>query len=151
MRPKWAMGTLTCSPYHCGSFSITGEKSMFHFNPAAIVGVTDYKGSLRTSKQYAAQEAEPDWEALLPSAERLLHKAKSMLAEETDRIPYTFTIERPWLTPQEAADYLGCSKAFLDKDRVTGLHGIPFGYLGRNIRYNVNDLDDFLKQNNRKG
>lgn len=51
-----------------------------------------------------------------------------------------------WLTPQQAADYLGCSRNFLDKDRVTRLHGIPFAKLGRHIRYDVTDLDAFLEQ-----
>lgn len=52
-----------------------------------------------------------------------------------------------WLPPQQAADYLGCSKALLDKDRVTGLHGIPFTRLGRHIRYDIADLDAFLERN----
>lgn len=51
-----------------------------------------------------------------------------------------------WVPPQQAADYLGCSKAFLDKDRVTRLHGIPFARLGRHIRYDVADLDAFLER-----
>lgn len=51
-----------------------------------------------------------------------------------------------WLPPQLAADYLGCSKAFLDKDRVTRLHGIPFARLGRHIRYDKADLDAFLER-----
>ena len=49
-----------------------------------------------------------------------------------------------WRSEEEAARYLDCSRSFLSKDRVTGLHGIPFYRLGRHIRYNVDDLDDFL-------
>lgn len=56
------------------------------------------------------------------------------------------TTRSRWLTPQQAADYLGCSRNFLDKDRVTRLHGIPFARLGRHIRYSVDDLDAFLER-----
>ena len=49
-----------------------------------------------------------------------------------------------WRSEEEAARYLDCSRSFLSKDRVTGLHGIPFYRLGRHIRYNIDDLDDFL-------
>lgn len=56
-----------------------------------------------------------------------------------------------WLSPQEAADYLGCSKAFLDQDRVTRLHNIPFARLGRHIRYDVRDLDAFLERSKTQG
>lgn len=52
-----------------------------------------------------------------------------------------------WVPPQHAADYLNCSEAFLAKDRVTGLHGIPFTRLGRHIRYDLADLDAFLERN----
>jgi len=38
-----------------------------------------------------------------------------------------------WLSPGEAAGYLGCSKNFLDKDR-TYFHRLPFTRLGRAIR-----------------
>ena len=49
-----------------------------------------------------------------------------------------------WRSEEGAARYLNCSRSFLSKDRVTGLHGIPFYRLGRHIRYNIDDLDDFL-------
>lgn len=51
-----------------------------------------------------------------------------------------------WLAPKEAAVYIGCSPSFLDKDRVTGLHGIPFTRLGRHIRYDRFDLDAYLER-----
>jgi len=57
----------------------------------------------------------------------------------------TQTKERRWLSPQAAAEYLGCSRNFLDKDRVTRLHGIPFCRLGRHIRYDQFDLDAYLE------
>lgn len=50
-----------------------------------------------------------------------------------------------WLTVDAAAQYLGCSRNFLDKDRITKLHGIPFTRLGRNIRYDRLQLDAFLE------
>jgi len=56
------------------------------------------------------------------------------------------TKEKHWLSPQAAAEYLGCSRNFLDKDRTSRLHGIPFARLGRHIRYDVADLDTFLER-----
>ena len=53
--------------------------------------------------------------------------------------------DHSWLTTEEAARYLGCSKAFLDKDRGAGLAGIPFAKLGRKlVRYNRAALDAYL-------
>ena len=52
-----------------------------------------------------------------------------------------------WLTTKQAAEYLGCSAAFLEKERVSRLHGIPFSRLGRHIRYDKIDLDTYLEQN----
>jgi excisionase family DNA binding protein len=53
-------------------------------------------------------------------------------------------IHRRWLNTDQAADYLGCSKNFLDKDR-SQFHRIPFSRLGRVIRYDINDLDGYLE------
>lgn len=50
-----------------------------------------------------------------------------------------------WLNVAEAAAYLGCSRNFLDKDRITKLHGIRFSRLGRHVRYDREDLDAFLE------
>jgi len=55
-------------------------------------------------------------------------------------------IPHRWLKTAEAAEYLGCSPNFLDKDRLTCLHGIPYTRLGRHIRYDVADLDAFLQR-----
>lgn len=53
--------------------------------------------------------------------------------------------ERRWLSVAEAAAYLGCSRNFLDKDRIGKLHGIRFSRLGRHVRYDRADLDAFLE------
>lgn len=58
---------------------------------------------------------------------------------------------RRWLSPQQAAEYLGVHKSFLDKDRVTRLHGVPFTRLGRRILYDVRALDAFLERNQQGG
>ncbi len=50
----------------------------------------------------------------------------------------------PLLTVPEAAAYCRVSKAFLNKDRVYRLHGIPFIKLGRRILYRLSDLDAFI-------
>lgn len=55
-----------------------------------------------------------------------------------------------WLSPQQAAEYLGCSRNFLDKDRLTQLHSIPFARLGRHIRYDRADLDLFLENSKKR-
>ena len=49
-----------------------------------------------------------------------------------------------WLSVEQAAKYLGCSRSLLDKDRVTKLLGIPYSRLGRHIRYSRTELDAYL-------
>lgn len=53
---------------------------------------------------------------------------------------------RRWLNTNEAAEYLGCSAATLNKDRCHRLHNIPFSTLGRRVRYDVRELDAYLEQ-----
>jgi len=55
------------------------------------------------------------------------------------------TIQSPWLTPTEAAQYLKTSRNFLDRDRLERRHQIPFFRLGRHIRYRQSDLDNFVE------
>jgi len=55
------------------------------------------------------------------------------------------TTPSKWLSPQQAAAYLGCSRNFLDKARLSRLHAIPYCRLGRHVRYLASDLDDWLK------
>ena len=55
-------------------------------------------------------------------------------------------VPRRWLSNAEAAAYLCCSEHFLNKDRLTRSHGIPYYRLGRHIRYDLNDLDAILEQ-----
>lgn len=52
---------------------------------------------------------------------------------------------RNLLTTQQAADILGVSKAFLEKDRWAGAK-IPFVKLGktRAVRYKLEDLENFI-------
>jgi len=52
--------------------------------------------------------------------------------------------QKRWLSPAEAACYLGCSKNFLDKDRFQ-LRRLPFTKLGRSIKYDIRDLDAHLE------
>jgi hypothetical protein len=49
-----------------------------------------------------------------------------------------------YLSPAEAAAYLGCSRSLLDKARVYGLPAIPFTSIGRRIVYRKSDLDEYL-------
>ena len=50
------------------------------------------------------------------------------------------------LTTQEAATYLGVSKAFLERDRWAGAR-IPFIKVGsRGVRYRPQDLEQYVEQ-----
>ncbi|PHS74136.1 MAG: DNA-binding protein [Porticoccus sp.] len=50
------------------------------------------------------------------------------------------------LNTKQAANYLGVSAAFLERDRWAGAR-IPFIRLGtRSIRYRLDDLDNFIQQ-----
>lgn len=68
--------------------------------------------------------------------------------QEEHMIPPTASTE--WLSPKQAAEYLGCSRSLLDKDRITGLLGIPFSRLGRHIRYSRKSLDAYLDSTSSK-
>lgn len=49
------------------------------------------------------------------------------------------------INTKQAAEYLGVSAAFLERDRWAGAR-IPFIRIGtRSIRYRVEDLDNFIK------
>ncbi|MGF7163033.1 excisionase family DNA binding protein [Rhodoligotrophos appendicifer] len=51
----------------------------------------------------------------------------------------------PFYTPEEAAEYLDCSKSYVDKLRVTG-GGPRFVRFGpRKISYRRSDLDEWVK------
>ncbi|GAA4718547.1 helix-turn-helix domain-containing protein [Sphingomonas lutea] len=52
----------------------------------------------------------------------------------------------PLLTPQQAAEYLGVSKSFLDKCRVRG-DGPRFRKMRRRVGYSYCDLRDWLDSN----
>ena len=56
-----------------------------------------------------------------------------------------------WLTTKEAARHLGCSVTFLATDRMTRRHGIPFCRVGRVVRYDIAELDAWLKANRQGG
>jgi hypothetical protein len=51
---------------------------------------------------------------------------------------------KTYLSPAEAAAYIGCSKSMLDKARVYGIPAIPFTSIGRRIVYRKPDLDGYL-------
>ena len=49
-----------------------------------------------------------------------------------------------YMNTPEAAEYLGVSKAFLDKARSTGLNKVPFTRVGRLVRYDRVALDSWM-------
>ncbi len=54
------------------------------------------------------------------------------------------------ITTEEAAQRLGVSKAFLERDRWAGAR-IPFIRIGaRAVRYRVSDLDHYIEQRQRR-
>ena len=52
----------------------------------------------------------------------------------------------PLLTTEEAAELLGLSEQALKLHRMTG-RGVPFVRLGRSVRYNRRDIDDYVLGN----
>jgi predicted DNA-binding transcriptional regulator AlpA len=52
---------------------------------------------------------------------------------------------RALLDPSAASEYLGISKSFLDKRRVSG-DGPPFRKIGRRVFYWRNELEDWVDQ-----
>lgn len=49
-----------------------------------------------------------------------------------------------YMSVKEAAKYIGLSEDFLNKDRSTKLHGVPFLRLGRRVLYDRVVLDAWL-------
>jgi excisionase family DNA binding protein len=55
-------------------------------------------------------------------------------------------MKSPLYTTKQAAEYLGVSPAFLERDRWAGAR-IAFIKLGtRSIRYRLSDLEEFIEQ-----
>ena len=50
------------------------------------------------------------------------------------------------LTTPKAAAALGVSEQFLEQDRLTRRHGVPFVRVGRAIRYRQADLDAWVER-----
>jgi len=56
------------------------------------------------------------------------------------------TMTERLLTTAEAAEFLGVSKAFLERDRWAGAR-IPFIKVGsRTVRYRLSDLNDYIEK-----
>lgn len=47
-------------------------------------------------------------------------------------------------SPTEAAKFISASRSFLDNDRCTKRHGIPYLKVGRLVRYRESDLRAWL-------
>ena len=69
---------------------------------------------------------------------------KEAIMQTQSELPKRFGSK--WMSPAEAALYLKVSKNWLDRDRGSRLHGVPFCRLGRLIRYHVDELDGWLNQ-----
>ena len=54
------------------------------------------------------------------------------------------TKQKKYLNEKETAEYLNCSPVTLAKDRCDRKLGIPFYKLGRNVRYNIDDLETWM-------
>jgi predicted DNA-binding transcriptional regulator AlpA len=60
-------------------------------------------------------------------------------------------MQKTILTEREAATYIGMSRSFLSQDRMNGYRvnrtpGPIFMKLGRSVRYQKNDLDEWLNK-----
>ena len=51
------------------------------------------------------------------------------------------------LTRKEAAEYLGCTEGTLAAWKCTKRYPLPYVRIGRNIRYKLADLLDFVSNN----
>lgn len=57
-----------------------------------------------------------------------------------------------YLTPAQAADYIGASVSYLAKARSEGNRdghtpGPPYSKIGKVVRYDLEDLDDWIRAN----
>jgi predicted DNA-binding transcriptional regulator AlpA len=58
-------------------------------------------------------------------------------------------IQRKTLNVRDAAEYVGLSKSYLDKARITG-GGPKYIKLGQRVVYDTKDLDAWLDENRRR-
>jgi len=56
---------------------------------------------------------------------------------------------KPLMDTAMAADYMGCSKSWLEKVRVTGIPKIKYIKLGKKVVYRLEDLNKFLTEHSR--
>lgn len=63
----------------------------------------------------------------------------------TNPIQSTITQPRALLSPTAASKFLGVSKSFLDKRRVSG-DGPPYRRIGRRVFYWQNELEQWVDQ-----
>lgn len=52
----------------------------------------------------------------------------------------------PWFTPEQAAEYLGCTVGTLKTWRSTGAGPRFSNVQGRAVRYHIDDLDAFYRE-----
>jgi excisionase family DNA binding protein len=112
-------------------------------------------------KAYRYTQAEADGQNVTETSRKLLHTAyqasriflsKSNQKREiwtmdstTQHTPPLTPRPRRWANEKQAAEYLGSSTNFLAKDRITRLLAIPFYRMGRHIRYDLDELDEFIE------
>lgn len=54
------------------------------------------------------------------------------------------------LTRSQAAEYLGCSEGTLAIWKCTKRYPLPYIKIGRNVRYRLSDLEEFIQVNTNK-
>ena len=75
--------------------------------------------------------------------EEATEKAVSRLLSEQLPALVRKAARKPWLTTEEACEYLQVSRRHLQYLRTS--RSLPFSKDGRTIRYHVDDLDEFLE------
>lgn len=76
--------------------------------------------------------------------EEATEKAVSRLLSEKLPALVRKAAQKPWLTTEEAMEYMQCSRRHLQYLRDS--KQIPHSQSGRTIRYHIDDIDDFLNR-----
>ena len=66
---------------------------------------------------------------------------------EVDMIHIDKSESQTLLTRKEAAEFLGCSAMTLAIWKCTKRYPLPYVKIGKNVRYRLSDLKDFISNN----
>lgn len=58
--------------------------------------------------------------------------------------PTRFVVPEKLINTKQAAELIGQSTSFLEQDRVTKRHGVPYIKIGSSVRYRPSDIEAWL-------